>query len=75
MIIKSLVPTKLPTLTQTADNVVEQGLDLRNNANNTLPYWLLPNLSIRALKASFHPEAILFLPSTDCMADNPPDPH
>ena len=49
-----------------ADNLVEQGLDLRNTANKTLPYWLLPNLTTRALRASSHPDAILFLPSTVC---------
>ena len=49
-----------------ADNLVEQGLDLRNTANKTLPYWLLPNLTTRALKASFRTDAILFLPSTVC---------
>ena len=49
-----------------ADNQVEQGLDLRNTAYKTLPYWLLPNLTTRALKASTCPDAILFLPGTMC---------
>jgi hypothetical protein len=50
-----------------ADNLAEQGLDLRNTANKTLPCWLLPNLTImRALKASFCPDAILLLPNTVC---------
>jgi hypothetical protein len=44
----------------------EQGLDLRNTANKTLPYWLLPNLTAHAIKASSRPDAILFLPSTVC---------
>ena len=35
-----------------ADNLAKQGLDLRNTANHTLPYWLLPNLTTHALKPS-----------------------
>ena len=49
-----------------ADKLSEQGLDLRNTANKTLPSWLLPNLTAHALKASSRPDAILFLPSTVC---------
>ena len=50
-----------------ADNLEEQGLDLRNTANKILSYWLLPELSAHALKASSRPDAILiFLPSTVC---------
>ena len=49
-----------------ADNVEEQGLDLRNTANKILSYWLLPELSAHALKASSRPDAILFWPSTVC---------
>jgi len=49
-----------------ADKLSEQGLDLRNTANKTLPSWLLPKLTAHALKASSRPEAILFLPSTVC---------
>jgi len=44
----------------------EQGLDLRNTANKTLPSWLLPQLTAHALKACSHPDAILILPSTVC---------
>jgi len=44
----------------------EQGLDLRNTANKTLPSWLLPKLTANALKASSRPDTILFLPSTVC---------
>ena len=46
-----------------ADNLTEQGLDLRNTANNTLPYWLLPNLTAHALKPSSRPDTILYLPN------------
>jgi hypothetical protein len=49
-----------------ADKLSEQNLDLRNNANKTLPSWLLPKLTAHALKASSRPDAILFLPSTLC---------
>jgi deoxyadenosine/deoxycytidine kinase len=42
------------------DKLAEQGLDLRNTANKTLP--LLPNLRTHALKASSRPDAIVFLP-------------
>ena len=43
-----------------ADKLSKQGLDLRNTANETLPYWLLPNLTTRALKASSsRPDVIL----------------
>jgi len=49
-----------------ADKLSEQGLDLRNTANKTLTSWLLPKLTARALKASFRPDSILFLPSTVC---------
>jgi len=49
-----------------ADKLSEQGLDLRNTANKTLPSWLLPKLAAHALKASSRPDAILFLPSTVC---------
>jgi hypothetical protein len=52
-----------------ADKLLEQGLDLRNTANKTLPSWLLPKLTAHALKASSRPDssdAILFLPSTVC---------
>jgi hypothetical protein len=49
-----------------ADKLSEQGLDLRNTANKTLPSWLLPKLTAHALKASSRPDAILFLPSTVC---------
>jgi hypothetical protein len=48
------------------DNLAEQGLDLRYTANKTLPYWLLPNLSTRALRASSRPDAILFSPNSVC---------
>ena len=63
-------PTKLPTYTDmgSADKLSEQGLDLRNIANKTLPSWLLPNLTAHALKASSQPDAILFLPSTVCFS-------
>jgi hypothetical protein len=44
----------------------EQGLDLRNTANKTLPSWLLPNLTAHALNAFSRPDATLFLPSTVC---------
>jgi len=49
-----------------ADKLSEQGLDLRNPANKTLPSWLLPKPTAHALKASSRPNAILFLPSTVC---------
>jgi len=49
-----------------ADKLSEQGLDLRNTANKTLPSWLLPKLTAHALKASSRSDAILFLPSTVC---------
>jgi len=49
-----------------ADKLSEQGLDLRNTANKTLPSWLLPKLTAHALKASSRPDAILTLPSTVC---------
>ena len=49
-----------------ADKLSEQGLDLRNTANKTLPSWLLPKLTTHALKASSRPDAILFLPRTVC---------
>jgi len=49
-----------------ADKLSEQGLDLRNTANKTLPDWLLPKLTAHALKASSRPDAILFLPSIVC---------
>ena len=49
-----------------ADKLSEQGLDLRNTANKTLPSWLLPKLTAHALKACSRPDAILFLPSTVC---------
>jgi hypothetical protein len=48
------------------DKLSEQGLDLRNTANKTLPSWLLPNLTAHALKASSRLDAILILPSTVC---------
>jgi hypothetical protein len=40
-----------------ADNLVEQGLDLRNTANKTLPYWLIPNLTTSVFRASSRPNA------------------
>ena len=49
-----------------ADKILEQGLDLINTANKTLPPWLLPKLTAHALKASSCHDAILFLPSTVC---------
>ena len=49
-----------------ADKLSEQGLDLRNTANKTLPSWLLPKLTAHAIKASSRPDAILILPSTVC---------
>jgi len=49
-----------------ADKLSEQGLDLKNTANKTLPSWLLPKLTAHALKVSSRPDAILFLPSTVC---------
>jgi len=49
-----------------ADKLSEQGLDLKNTANKTLPSWLLPKLTAHALKASSRFDAILFLPSTVC---------
>ena len=49
-----------------ADKLSEQGLDLRNTANKTLPSWLLPKLTAHALEASSRPDAILLLPSTVC---------
>jgi hypothetical protein len=48
------------------DKLSEQGLDLRNTANKTLPSWLLPKLTAQALEASSRPNAILFLYSTVC---------
>jgi hypothetical protein len=48
------------------DKLSEQGLDLRNTANKTLPSWLLPKLTANALKTSSRPDAILILPSTVC---------
>jgi hypothetical protein len=41
-----------------ADKLIEQGLDLRNTANKTLPSLLLSKLTAHALKAS---EALLVL--------------
>jgi len=49
-----------------ADKLSEQGLDLKNAANKTLPSWLLSKLTAHALKASSRPDAIIFLPSTVC---------
>ena len=49
-----------------ADNLAKQGLGLRNTANKTMPYWLLPNLTEHALKASSCPDIILLLPSNVC---------
>jgi len=49
-----------------ADNLAKQGLGLRNTANKTMPYWLLPNLTEHALKASSCPNTILLLPSILC---------
>ena len=49
-----------------ADNLAKQGLGLRNTANKTMPYWLLPNLTAHALKASSCPDTILLLPSIVC---------
>jgi len=49
-----------------ADKLSEQGLDIRNTANKTLPSWLLPKLTAHALEASSRPDAILILPSTVC---------
>ena len=49
-----------------ADILSEQGLELRNIANKTLPSWLLPELTAHASKPSSCPDAILFLPSTVC---------
>ena len=43
-----------------ADKLSEQGLDLRNTANKTLPFWLIPKLTAHALKAASRPDAILF---------------
>jgi len=43
-----------------ADKLSEQGLDLRNTANKTLPSWLLPKLTAHAFKASSRSDAILF---------------
>ena len=43
-----------------ADKLPEQGLDLRNTANKTLPSWLLPKLTAHAFKASSRSDAILF---------------
>ena len=43
-----------------ADKLSEQGLDLRNTANKTLPDWLLPEPTAHAFKASSRPDAILF---------------
>jgi len=52
------------TIIGSTDKLSEQGLDLRNTANKTLPSWLLPKLTAHALKASSRPDAILILPST-----------
>ena len=49
-----------------ADNLAEHGLDLRDTANKIMPYWLLPNLTAHALKASSRPDAILFQPISVC---------
>jgi len=51
-----------------ADNLSEQGLDLRSTANKTLPSWLLPELTAHALKASSRPDSgrCPFLPKTVC---------
>ena len=43
-----------------ADKLLEQGLDLRNTANKTLPSWLLPKLTAHASKASSRPDATYF---------------
>jgi len=51
-----------------ADKLSEQGLDLRNTANKTLPSWLIPKLTAHALKASSRPDAILLLPCTACFS-------
>jgi len=51
-----------------ADKLSEQGLDLRNTANKTLPSWLIPKLTAHALKASSRPDAILLLPCTVCFS-------
>jgi hypothetical protein len=45
-----------------ADNLAEQGLDLKNSANKTIPYyWVLPILTAHALKASFRPRSQRYL--------------
>jgi len=49
-----------------ADKLSEQGLDLRNTANKTLPFWLLLKLIAHALKAFSRPDAILIIPSIVC---------
>ena len=46
------------TIIGSTDKLSEQGLDLRNTANKTLPSWLL--------QASSRPDTVLFLPSTVC---------
>jgi hypothetical protein len=38
-----------------ADQLSEQGLDLRNSANKTLPSWLLPNLANSICVKRFFP--------------------
>jgi len=43
-----------------ADNLAKQGLGLRNTANKTMPYWLLPNLTAHALKVSSCPNTSYF---------------
>jgi len=37
------------TLKGSTDKLSEQGLDLRDTGNKTLPSWLLPNLTAHAL--------------------------
>ena len=39
------------------DKLSEQGLDLRNTANKTMPSWLLPELTAHAFEASSYPDA------------------
>ena len=43
-----------------ADKLAKQGLGLRNTANKTMPYWLLPNLTAHALKVSSCPNTSYF---------------
>ena len=46
--------------------LTEQGIDITDVANRTLPAWLLPHLSEEERKLSSRPDAILLLPKNTC---------